>query len=72
VVAVTILLLVAAPTTVAQGALGAARNVIETGDDSLKGRLVGVDPNWKRSSHGVSKKAQQGRKDFSLAQRTHF
>ena len=52
--AVTMLLPVAAPAAAAQGALGAARNGIETADYSLKGRLVRVDGSGKRISHGIS------------------
>ena len=55
--AVTTLLPVAAQTTAAQGALGAARNVIETADYSLIGRLVRVDLSRKRTRYGVSIKA---------------
>ena len=57
VLAVSILLPLAAQAGTAQGALGAARNSIETADYSLKGRLVGVDASGKRTSYGVSIKA---------------
>ncbi len=48
---------VAAPALMAQSALKKARESVETSDYSLKGRLVRVDGNGKRTSIGVSIKA---------------